>query len=125
MSSDSVEVQENYHLRIDRLRHMRELRGFSQQGLSRDCGLGINQITRYENGITEPSASVLAKIAAKLGVSTDYLVGLSDTPHSALTDSLRQDERKLLESYTLGDSAAVVKLLTERLYQLEREQQES
>lgn len=118
MSRHAQVAEELIKLRLDRLRLTREMRGISQQELARACGIGINQINRYENGVTEPSAAILALIAQKLDVSTDYLFGLTDTPSSASIESLRQDERKLLEAYTLGDSLTLMALMVERMQNL-------
>jgi transcriptional regulator with XRE-family HTH domain len=106
-------------IRPDRLRAVREQRGLSQRDLARLLGLGINQITRYEGGANEPSASVLAMIARELKVTTDYLVGLSDDPGGHNAPALQPHERQLLDAYTVGDSAAIFKLVTDRLRQLE------
>lgn len=107
------------HLQSDRLRIAREKRGLTQHQLARICGIGLNQITRYENGLIEPAAVTLGNIAQVLNVSVDYLLGLSDTPRDFSPDSLRPDERQLLEAYAAGDSTTVVKLMAERVYQLE------
>lgn len=105
--------------RTDRLRAAREKLGLTQHELAKACGLSINQINRYETGTTEPSASALAAVANKLDVSIDYLLGLTDIPHNYPTLDLRPDERKLLEAYSAGDMAALVRLASERLRVLE------
>src|SRR5579871_2908744 len=65
---------------IHRLRETRERKGLSQKQLALLCGLGINQISRYENGATDPASHILQKLATSLGVSADYLLGLTDEP---------------------------------------------
>ena len=115
MSSDSVELQAKPQLRVDRLRQIREIRGLTQHELARECGIGINQITRYENGLTEPSASVLATIVDKLGVSADYLLGLSDSPLGRDSQALSPESRTLLEAFELGDHATVLELVTAKM----------
>jgi transcriptional regulator with XRE-family HTH domain len=119
LSSDSTDLEMSTFLRRDRLRAAREKLGLTQHELAKACGLSINQINRYENGTTEPSASALAAVAHKLDVSIDYLLGLTDIPHNYPALDLRPDERKLLEAYTTGDSATVVQLLSDRLRLLE------
>ena len=41
---------------------------------------------RYEQGTREPSASVIIALANFFGVSTDYLLGLTDDPRRMLTE---------------------------------------
>lgn len=108
-------------LRTDRLRIAREKRGLTQRDLSRLTGLSINQIHRYENGIADPSTPILSAIANQLAVTTDYLLGLSDIPEGNIQLDLRNDERQLLDAYTVGDSTTIFKLVTDRLRQLEGE----
>lgn len=102
----------------DRLREMREKRGLTQRELARLCSMGENQINKYENGGGEPSISNLKLIAQELGVTTDYLLGLSDSPNERTDVSLRPDERQLLEAYTAGDGLKMFALMYERLQKL-------
>lgn len=118
MSTNSTELAEKQFLRVDRLHDTREQRGLSQRELAKRCALSINQINRYETGATEPSANILALIARELGVSTDYLLGLSDIPTANAPDKLHPDERDLLEAYILGDSTTMLMLMYERLQKL-------
>lgn len=112
MSSDSTDRN---LLRGDRLREYREKRGLSQRDLARKCGLGINQINRYENGMSDAWSSILRVIAQELDVSADYLLGLSDMPRNYAAETLRPEERQLLDAFNAGDMAAVVVLLAERV----------
>jgi transcriptional regulator with XRE-family HTH domain len=83
-----------------RLRQIRENRGLSQRELGRRCELGVNQINRYENGLSDPTIHTLRAIAYELAVSTDYLLGLSDQPQELkpFTD-LKIDEQNLINTY--------------------------
>lgn len=110
-----MELDLQSRLRVDRIKEMRERQGFSQRQLARMCGFSIHQVHRYENGMTEPSATALATLAEKLNVSTDYLLGLSDFPQSYAPESLRTDETRLLEAYAIGDSSTLIELMSERL----------
>lgn len=92
--------------RGDRLRTERERLGLAQQELGSQVGTGPNQIYRYEVGEAEPSPYQLARLAKILGVTTDYLLGLTEDRTQALTKSdLSPDEVKFLaalESEELG-----------------------
>jgi transcriptional regulator with XRE-family HTH domain len=103
-------------LLIDRLRDTRELRGYSQRELARICGLGENQIHRYETGKSDPSATHLKLIADKLGVSTDYLLGLSNEPHGQLVQSdLDNNELEVVETYRREGWIGIIRLGTDRI----------
>lgn len=52
----------------ERLRQMRELRGYSQRELAEYLSMGELQIWRYENAETEPKGDVVARIANILDV---------------------------------------------------------
>ena len=99
-------------LRGDRLRALREHQKYSQAGLAERLGLGVRQIHRYENNLSDPPASIVARIARELEVTTDYLLGLSDTPKPTLgEDDLSPDEARLLAAYRLGEIREALQLL--------------
>ncbi len=72
--------------RRERLKAAREKMGFSQAELCKRCGLSAKQIWRYEREDHDPSIDVLPRIAKELGVSTDWLLGLTDTPTAIIPD---------------------------------------
>ncbi len=87
-------------LRPDRLQALREQRGLSQRELARLCGLSFTQIHKYENNQTDPTSVSLTLMAEHLGVSTDYLLGLTDDPRGHVgDDTLDKDEQSLLNTY--------------------------
>lgn len=116
MSSNS---RDRILIRGDRLRVAREKKGYSQRELGRILGLGVNQINRYEKEGNDPTAAILAAIAQELNVTIDYLLGLSDIPQGYATADLEPDQRHLVDAYIAGDSATVVKLMSDRLRELE------
>lgn len=61
----------------EKIRTVRQKKGLSQIDLAKAADIYQKNISRYENGTTDPSASALKKIADALGVTADYL--LSDT----------------------------------------------
>lgn len=71
----------------ERLKSVRKAAGFSLQEvadrLNRDYGANVNKgmISKYENGIHEPSAGTLHCLSLIFGVSADYLMGRSDVPN--------------------------------------------
>ena len=100
----------------ERLRIAREKRSFSQRELAKRCQLGINQINRYENGVTDPSATVLMSIAQALEVSTDYLLGLVDDPKEKFyVNELSPTEWEMMETFRREGWPGVARLSVERL----------
>jgi len=106
-------------LRTDRIKEWREKHGWSQRELGRLCGLAEAQINKYEKGRTDPSATFLKIIAETLGVSSDYLLGLSDKPNGQLGDTLKPEERQLLDAYVANDNTTLLEMITERMRQTE------
>lgn len=121
MSSNST--TEISFLRRDRLRIARERRGLTQRELAALCGIGENQINKYENRDGEPSARVLYLLAQQLDVSVDYLLGLSDVPQNFSAGDLNDDERALVNAFKIGDAVTLLKLITDRVRQLEAEKE--
>lgn len=62
----------------DNLKNLRLEKNLKQSELATACNLSIRQIIRYEQGISEPTLSVLISLAQFFSVSLDYLCGLSD-----------------------------------------------
>ena len=59
----------------DRLREARKGAKLTQEELSKIIGVKRSVVSKYENGIIEPSISQLEKIAGALKVSPAYLLG--------------------------------------------------
>lgn len=58
----------------DRMKRLREIKGFSQEALSDRAGLSQSAITRAEKGSTgNPAGDALEKIASGLDCTMDYL----------------------------------------------------
>ena len=62
----------------ERLKELREEHGYTQKQFAEK--LNINSVTylHYEKSQREPPLALLAEFAAFYGVSTDYLLGLTD-----------------------------------------------
>lgn len=70
-----------------RLRMVRRNKDLTQQELGKLAGVNHVTISRLESGDARHAyAETLRDLARALGVSTDYLLGLSDDPHSAWND---------------------------------------
>jgi transcriptional regulator with XRE-family HTH domain len=105
-------------IRTDRLRKLRESKGWTQQELSIKCGVAKLQIHRYETGITEPTADKLLKFSEIFNVTTDYLIGAIDSPapYALPQDAgLSDDERLMLETFRRDSWVGVLRIVAERL----------
>jgi len=89
-----VNTNWDFFLRMfsDRLRTLRG--GLKQAEFARKVGLAQNSYNRYESGERIPDIDVLTRLAAHLGVSTDWLLGLdggNDVPATyALPDKIAE-----------------------------------
>lgn len=62
----------------DRLAFCRTLAGLSQNAAAKRMGLGQSSLSSYEAGVREPGMSAILAMAHAYGVSTDFLLGLTD-----------------------------------------------
>lgn len=61
-----------------RIRELRIEKGLSQPQLAKMVGVTNAVISFWENNVNEPKASYIKKLAECFGVTTDYLLGISD-----------------------------------------------
>jgi transcriptional regulator with XRE-family HTH domain len=82
----------------DRIRERRAYLNLSQSDLAERLDTSQKQVSKYENGINDPTARVLLVLAKELNTTADYLVGLTDDPNRPLrdTDDLTNLERDLI-----------------------------
>lgn len=64
-----------------RLSALRKEKKQSQEQLSKIVGINRSTYARYETGNTQPDYDTLKRLADHFEVTTDYLLGRSDTPH--------------------------------------------
>ena len=60
----------------DRIRALREARGWTQAELARRLNITRNGVNSWEQGLSMPSPAWLVDLAKLFSVSTDYLVGV-------------------------------------------------
>jgi transcriptional regulator with XRE-family HTH domain len=103
-------------LRTDRLRDSRKKQDISQRDLASLCGFGEYQIYRYENGKSDPSATHLAIMSEKLGVSADYLLGLTAEPHGLISRvDLSAVEYEVVNVLRRNGWRGLIRLVTDQL----------
>jgi transcriptional regulator with XRE-family HTH domain len=102
----------------DRLRKLRHTRQFTQEELAERLNLGIRQIHRYENGLSDPAGDIVARIARELGVTTDYLLGLVEEPTQySRAVGLSAVEQRLVEAFRRQDLATVLQIIAAEVRQ--------
>lgn len=103
-------------LLAERLRWLRESKGLTQRELSQLCNFGINQISRYENGLSDPTSESLTILAKSLAVSVDYLLGLTNDPQGNFTSmEIEPIEREMIDAFRRYGWPGVFKLGGEKM----------
>lgn len=78
-----------------RLRELRRQRNLSQSELGELASIHYTHVSRYERGVSKPSAETLKRIADALGVTGDFLMeGAADEAAKA-----RFEDRELLQQF--------------------------
>lgn len=72
---------------MNRLRDLREARDMTLADVAKLIGSSSNSISNYERGNRSLTPDLINKFCDLYGVTSDYLLGLSDHPHPALSDS--------------------------------------
>lgn len=60
----------------EKIKALRQARGWTQSELARRMGVTRNGINSWEQGLSMPSLSSLVELAKTFSVTTDYLLGL-------------------------------------------------
>ena len=63
----------------DRIKSLREQRGFTQVELAKRLGITRSGVNAWEMGISVPSTQYIVELAGIFKVSTDYLLGVDST----------------------------------------------
>lgn len=74
---------------MNRIKILREEHSDRQIDLATHLGISQNRLSNWERGVYQPPKQMLFKIADRYGVSTDYLMGYSDSWEFAETEPLR------------------------------------
>lgn len=74
-----------------RIKILREKRGLIQELLASEVGITQQMLSKYERDISIIKIDILKKLAEYFNVTTDYLLGLSDTKRD-LSGQIRVNE---------------------------------
>lgn len=94
-----------------RLRAAREYRKHSQASLAEILNVAPQQIYRLETGKHVPTSDTVTTLAKVLGISTDYLLGLSDDMFGRQDIELDATERRVLDALRRGDKLDAIKAI--------------
>lgn len=92
----------------ERLKAARNLRGMNQAEVAAKAGLPAASVSHFESGPRKPSFDNLKALASALDVTTDYLLGRSNTPDASAEtvgrlhrdlSKLTEDDLKLAEEF--------------------------
>ena len=79
------------------IKEIRERRGWSDKELAAKLNLCNRAVQNLEAGLSVPTIQTLVKLAVVLGVSTDYLLGLT-TRSPIFVDALPQKEYEKVDA---------------------------
>ena len=79
----------------EKLKSLKIEKKLTQKQVADRIGLAISAVSSYESGPRYPSYDVLAKLARIFHVSTDYLLGMTDTRNIDVT-GLNDNEIELV-----------------------------
>ena len=81
---------------VDKIHEQLLQRGWSLGQLGVQSGISYNTLWRIVQRESSPTIPIAAAIAEGLGVSLDYLVGLTDNPDQHVIEDKTKEERELL-----------------------------
>lgn len=80
-----------------KIKELRLSRKMTQEELGKIIGVTTSMIGMYETGARNPSYAVLKKIAEYFNVTTDYLLGCSETPQRNNDEKISEEINKDIE----------------------------
>lgn len=72
----------------NRLRALRGYHNLTQRQIAQSLSIDRSTYAYYETGKTHPDFETLTRIAKMFGVSTDYLLGMDDSPSRSIYKSI-------------------------------------
>ena len=75
-----------------------------------DMNVSQAMISKYELGQSEPDIQMITKLASYFQVSTDYLLGISDSKICVTVINLSEDEKNILYDYKRMDAIQKIKV---------------
>lgn len=95
---------------MKRIRSLREERGINQQRLASELNVTQAMISKYELDICEPDINTICLIADFFGVTSDYLLEISDEKIRVSSLGLSDAEKDILFGFKRLDTIRKAKL---------------
>ena len=95
---------------MNRIKVLREARGISQQRLAVELNVSQATISKYELDISEPDLNTIRKLAEFFGVTSDYLLEISDDKAAVSSFGLTDAEKDILFGFKRLDGIQKEKL---------------
>lgn len=103
----------------DRLTKLRQARGWTKKEFSAQVGKTQQTVGKWENGTNAPTFKDLVKLVELFGVTSDYLLGLSDSPgkyaYPPLNDNKEEYVGEMFKQLDEGNQDATVSFIENRL----------
>jgi len=87
----------------ERLKEARLKAGLTQIQVKDHTGINNKTLSGYENKISEPDYETLKALCDLYGVTTDWVLGHTNNPHSKLSEA----ERVMVEKVELNDDSFI------------------
>ena len=85
-------IKEKWTIFGERLKTESTKQGISYRQFAEKVGLTLTTVHRYANSQRVPRATEIVKVSNALGVTCDYMIGLSDDPHKTNNQLSAQSE---------------------------------
>lgn len=87
---------------MNRLRELRNKRGWTQEDLGSKLNVQKSAISKYEIGRTALSDDLIAQLCQIFGCSADYLLGLSNTYNCEMCQTFVAQEKRVFQKALQG-----------------------
>ncbi len=95
----------------ERLKHLRNQKGWTQKELASKVEIGFSQFNKYEMGLHIPSLEKLIQLAELLDSTLDYLLTGDSNDQGNLHDTRLAKRFKELERFQAEDKEAIIRIL--------------
>lgn len=94
---------------MNRIKELRQLKGWRQEDLAGKLNIGANSVSRYENGKHDLDTVMINKLCDIFGCTADYLLGRTDEPTAQLPQGkeLKTELMRMLDELAPEDEALV------------------
>lgn len=103
---NKISIYDNLYLGVilligKRIKDLRKKRKLTQAELSDSINIGQSTLANFENGKRTIPVDIVIQLAQFFNVSTDYLLGLSNSPDAEIVHSeqLSSEEKEIIDVY--------------------------